>query len=293
MIALLRGWTDYFPFPETWSGELQRRSGNPGPAPSRRVVCEDCDGRGKSRAGWMCQRCKGKGRYAVDDYTLQPVDTVASPFAELLARFVNCDRCGGWGRLSADSNQRPDKRAHALCDDCDGTGRVPAPFSGQCRPFRADDARERIGDARLDGMALEHERRDQHPAYVALAAALDQLKRVDRHAHFLVCWVHVMGGQTVESLPESGQTLLEGAVAWLQSRIPADVRLPGELYAAEVGRQQALIRAKGKKADRFAQRKRDQQIRARADAGATHQEIAREFDVSRVRVTQILGKEAA
>jgi hypothetical protein len=70
---------------------------------------------------------------------------------------VNCDVCGGWGRLSADANVRP-TREHPICDGCEGTGKVPSPFGGVCRPFRETVERELIGDARLDGMALEHER---------------------------------------------------------------------------------------------------------------------------------------
>jgi DnaJ-class molecular chaperone len=73
VVALLKSWLDYFPWPETWTGELQRRAGNRGPAPFRRVKCAECDGRGKTRAGWMCSTCKGKGSYDVDDYTEEPV----------------------------------------------------------------------------------------------------------------------------------------------------------------------------------------------------------------------------
>jgi DNA-directed RNA polymerase specialized sigma subunit len=65
----------------------------------------------------------------------------------------------------------------------------------------------------------------------------------------------------------------------------------GEIYAAEIGRQQAMVRAKGKSADRFAQKRRDDEIRALYASGEwTQEQLASRFNVSRVRVTQLVKK---
>lgn len=291
-VALLQAWLDYFPWPETWTGELQRRSTNSGIAPSRRVVCEDCEGRGKTRSGWMCSTCKGRGRYDVDDYTLDIVDSTITPFSELLARFVNCPSCGGWGRLSADSNTRP-TGDHRICDECVGTGKVAAPFTGV---FRADDdrgGRERTGDRDIDALDRGHEKRDDLRVYRDhLLPAVENLKLVDRHAHFLVQWVWILGAQTPESLPPAGTVRLVRGTRTVEAVMPDgfERRLPAEIRAQVEHRAMSLVRAKGKQADRLAQGRRDDEIRRLRHRGATHQEIAAKFGMSRARVTQILNR---
>jgi hypothetical protein len=88
----------------------------------------------------MCSTCKGRGRYDVDDYTLEAVDSTITPWAELLQRFVNCRRAAA-GAGSPPTRTRGRRREHPICDDCNGTGRVPAPFTGVVRADLGSSAR--------------------------------------------------------------------------------------------------------------------------------------------------------
>lgn len=294
-VALLQAWLDYFPHPETWTGQLQRRATSPGPAPSRRVSCPDCEGRGKTKSGWTCMTCKGRGRYDVDDYTLEPVDSSISSWAQVLQRFVNCPSCGGWGRLSADSNSRPRDKGedpHPICDECQGTGRVPAPFTGVFRvELEGQVVRERQGDRDLDLLADGHERRDDLAIYRDhLLPALHNLRDLDRYGHFLVEWVWILGAQSPESLPARGTVRLVDATRTIEAVLPDrfERQLPGEIRAQVAHRQASLVRAKGKSADRFAQRRRDEEIRRlHATGGYSLDELARKFGLDKSRVSRI------
>jgi hypothetical protein len=286
-VALLQAWLDYFPWPETWTGELQRRATSAGPAPFRTVQCDECDGRGKTRSGWTCTTCMGKGRYDIDDYTLEPVQSHLTPFRELLQTFVNCSTCAGWGRLSADSNTRP-TNDHPFCDECNGTGRVPAPFTGVFRAELPGREHERQGDRQLDQLDKGHEKRDDLSIYRDhLLPALQTLKQIDRPAHFLVEWVWVMGAQTPESLtPRGAVTLVKGTRA-IESVLPDPIRLPAEVRAQVDHRAASLTRAKGKTADKYAQRRRDDEIRKLHQRGASLDDLARRFDLDKSRISRI------
>ena len=296
-VALLQAWLDYFPWPETWTGELQRKATTSGPAPFRREICTDCQGRGKSRAGWTCPTCKGQGALWRDAYTLdrverqEPVETperFRESFRELLQTFVNCSTCGGWGMLSADSNVRPTKGVHPFCDDCNGTGRVPAPFTGV---VRADlgEPRERQGDRIIDALADGDERRDEFRIYRDhLLPAMHTLQGVDRYGHFLVEWVWVLGAQTPKSLPPQGTVRLVRATRLVESVLPDPIRVPGEIRAQVDHRLASLTRAKGKTADKFAQRARDEEIRRlHATGNFTLDELAARFELDKSRISRI------
>lgn len=290
-VALLQAWLDYFPWPETWTGELQRRATNAGPAPFRRVVCEECQGRGKTRSGWTCSTCKGRGRYDVDDYTLEIVDSTITPFRELLAHFVNCSICGGWGRLSADSNSRP-TRDHEICDGCSGTGRVPAPFSGVIRADTGTSVeRVRHEDHDLDALDQGHERRGDLTIYRDhLLPALHNLRELDRQGHFLVEWVWVMGAQTPVSLPPAGTVRLVNGTRAIEAVMPErfERQLPGEIRAQVAHREASLVRAKGKSADRFAQGRRDDEIRRLHETGSwSLAQLAEKFNLDKSRISRI------
>jgi hypothetical protein len=301
-VALLQALNDYFPHPETWTGELQRRSTVSGPAPSRREVCPDCEGRRKTRTGWICSTCKGQGTLWRDAYTLERVERhepVESPerfresFRELLQRFVNCSCCGGWGRLSADSNMRPrdsGEDAHPICDGCFGTGRVPAPFTGVFRAELDRPERERTGDAQIDALDRGEQKRGELSLYRDhLLPGLSTLKRLDRYGHLLVQWVWIMGAQNPESLPAEGTRRLVEATLTLAAGMPDgfERRLPAEVHAQVAHREASLVRAKGKGADRFAQRARDEEIRRLHRGGASLDELASRYRIDRSRVSRI------
>lgn len=294
-VALLTAWMDYAPWPETWTGELQRKSTSAGPAPFRRVVCEECEGRGKTRSGWMCSTCKGRGRYDVDDYTLEIVDSTITPWSEVLARFVDCDVCGGWGRMSADSNTRPSSD-HAFCDKCSGTGKVPGFFGGIIRADLGQPEKERTGDGNLDALARSTERREALPIYSDhLLPAVHSLRDIDRYGHFLVEWVWILGAQTPQSLrPQATLRLVNGTRA-IEAAMPErfEKQLPGEIRAQFDHRQASLSRAKGKQSDKFAQARRDEEIRRLFHRGASLAELAARFNLDKSRVSRITRKEVA
>jgi hypothetical protein len=295
-VALLQAWLDYFPWPETWTGELQRRATTSGPAPFRREVCPDCQGRMKTRAGWMCSTCKGQGTLWRDAYTLDRVERfepVESPerfresFRELLQRFVNCSTCGGWGRLSADSNARP-TNDHPICDGCFGTGRVPAPFTGVFRAEEESTLKVLSGDRTVDALDRGHEKRDDLDIYRDhLLPALHTLKGLDRYGHFLVEWVWIMGAQAPESLPSERVVRLVYATLAIESVLPDPLKVPGEIRAQHAHRAASLVRAKGKGADKFAQRARDEEIRRLHRGGASLDELAAKYGLDKSRVSRI------
>lgn len=284
LIALLRSWQDFFPLPPTWTGELQRRSVERGPAPFRRIECPECEGKG-NRGRWTCQRCKGEGGYEIDVYTGEPVATDEAPWSELLDRVVNCDTCGGWGRLGAHADTRPDRRTAQLCPRCEGTGKVAALFSR--RLTDAETVRPRQGDRTLDALSDQSERRDETRIYrEQLQPALEQLRQTKPGTHFLICWTYVLEVQT----PTRANTdALERGLAFLLERIE-HVRAPAYIRRQLDLQEASLVRAKGKKADTKAQGRRNAEIRRRrVDEGAKLAELADEFDLDKSQVSRILN----
>lgn len=282
LVALLRSSQDFVPLPETWSGSLQRRSVTPGPAPFHFIECPNCEGRGKLRTGWTCRDCKGLGRYEVDAYTEEPVGTDATAWEDLLrVSTVNCWKCGGWGRLGAHAETRPSKDA-PLCPECDGSGKEPAALAP--RVPDVDERRARHGDRALDSLESQHERRDDVRAYRELAAAMDSLKLERPGTHFLICWIYVLEVQAPS--PANAAALMAG-LEFLLARL-GDVRAPRFISGQVALRQAALVRAKGKSADRKAQAARNAEIRRRRDEGAKLRELAADFDLDKGQVSRIL-----
>lgn len=307
-VALLQAWPDFFPWPSTWTGDLQRRATIAGPAPSRRELCGDCHGRGTLRNGVACLTCKGHGRLWLDSYTGDrverdphvetPGEFVASFQRLVRSQLVTCDRCGGTGRSAGwtDGGRGPDTyakpvawdRDSPVCDECDGTGRIPGPFTGVVRADVATVTRDRSGDRQLDALQQGHERRDDVAVYRDhLAPAYAQLKRDDHAGHFLVGWVWMLQAQQPSQLERPERVRLVAATVALAAALPDPVRLPGDVRAQWTHRQASLAKAKGKKADRYAQRVRDQEIRRLRAQGLTLAELAARFGLDKSRVSRI------
>lgn len=307
-VALLQAWPDFFPWPETWTGNLQRRATTAGVAPFHVEACPDCHGHGKVRNGVVCLTCKGDGRLWVDGYTgdrverdphIETTSEFVASFSRLVrAQLVTCDRCGGTGRSAGWTDGGRGLETYAkpiawdrdapVCDWCDGTGRVAGPFTGVVRAELAASARERSGDRVLDALADGHERRDDQAVYRDhLHPAMVELKHADRFGHFLVGWVWVLGQTVPQRLERAERVRLVRATASLERALPDPIRLPGEIRAQWLNRQRALAAAKGKKADRYAQAERDREIRRQRANGATLSEIAARFGIDRSRVSRI------
>lgn len=282
LVALLRSSQDFVPLPETWSGGLQRRSALPGPAPGEYIECPNCDGRGKLRSGWTCRDCKGLGRYKIDAYTGEAVGTEATAWSDLLRLdTVNCWKCGGWGRLGAYAEARPGKDA-PFCPECEGSGKEQAAFAS--RVVDVDARKPRHGDRDLDALESQHERRDHVHAYRELAAALDELKVERPGTHFLICWIYVLEAQSPS--PANAAAIMDG-LEFLLARL-GDVRAPAFVSRQVTLRQAALVRAKGKTADRKAQAARNAEIRRRRDEGALLRELAADFGLDKGQVSRIV-----
>jgi hypothetical protein len=275
----LAAWLDYWPWPETWTGELQRRSTSSGPAPFRRVRCATCKGSGRLRGGWVCRDCEGRGVYDVDAYTGLPVDTAETPWEDLLRGVVRCSRCAG---------------TSAQCPRCNGSGVERAPFAGKVDMTGGLSAQStpgrRNGDAVLDALDREHEKRDGLDCYRQLEAAMASLHDRDRPAHWTVAWVLVWQQQPEATLLEGPRRSLDRGLRFLVEAVRPPLDLPGDVYAAWEARQAALAAAKGKRAARPAQRARDDEIRALYATGNWSQtHLARTFNVTQARVSQIVA----
>ena len=292
-VALLQAWLDYFPDPPTWTGELQRRAvpANTDPKHLGYVACDQCHGEG-------CRACRFKGRFVGDPYLAER--GLMPETAMSYARFVNCPTCGGWGRLSADSNARP-SNDHPVCDKCLGTGRVPGLAGGILRVELGDGTvRDRTEDATLDALALGHERRDTLGIYVELKHGLDLMKAADPHGHLLVEWVWVMGAQSPESLPLQGLVRLVNATRTLEAGLPDrfEKKLPGEVRAqvehrlAMRSRWNGWAQAKGRGVSEK-QARRDAEIARLYESGNWSQDaLARKFGLGQQAVSKIVRRVA-
>ena len=69
LVGLLRAYLDFWPWPETWGGRLERTSAEGKPAPfAQAVVCGTCEGTGRLKNKRVCHECKGYGRWNYDPY---------------------------------------------------------------------------------------------------------------------------------------------------------------------------------------------------------------------------------
>jgi hypothetical protein len=280
LVTLLGSWHDFYPLPPTWTGELQRRATKPGPAPFQKVTCATCEGRGKLRGGWVCKDCKGRGRYWIDGYTSGIVDDTESPWSQLLAGVVDCWKCGGWGRLGAHAETRPDRDAR-LCPECEGTGKQPAPLAP-----RTSEQRGKQGDRTLDALESQHTRRDALRAYRVLAAALDELRARAPGVAFLIAVVYVLELQQPSRVTED---TIELGLRFLHARL-AQVKPPKLVTQQTANREAAMIAARGRGADPRAQRIRDDEIRRRHDAGETVTALAVAFSLNKSQVSRIVNR---
>jgi hypothetical protein len=279
IIAALEAWLDFFPWPETWTGELQRRSTSSGPAPFRRHVCDTCKGNGKLRGGWVCRDCKGLGIYEVDEYTGEPVMTFETPWEDLLRGVVRCSRCGG---------------GSPQCSRCNGSGVEQALFGGRADMTGGAVAvgqHGKQGDRALDMLERGHQTRDRLDCYaVHLTPAMHDLRTVNRAAHFQVAWVHVWRMQPGGALLQQQSETLDRGLRFLETHVPEhEFRLPGDVYAASEARQRSLLAAKGKRAARPAQHARNQAIRSEHANGSTITSLASSYGLNKGQVSRIVN----
>lgn len=275
IVALLEGWLDYFPYPEVWTGSLERRSAIPGPAPSRQVVCDRCEGKGKLPGNWPCDTCQGRGRLSIDAYTGQPVATAETTMTQLLDTWTACSTCAGGDRQ---------------CSRCNGTGREPALMSGKVRADLNGSTRRREGDSLLDALAEGLQRRQATVSGRKVEAGMRELRDLDPFAHSLIVWVLVLGGERPSTLhPWSRVRLLEGLLA-LERLVPGNVVLPPELAHAWRVRAAVGAAAAGRRLERRKRDQRDHDIReAYASGGWSQEALGRKFGVDQATVSRVVN----
>jgi len=189
---------------------------------------------------------------------------------------VVCRACKGRGRLD-------NKRA---CHDCRGQGGWEYdPYVGKLFPGEGGPApearprlreRESTGDATLDALAEQHERRDRTRAAGAIIQALSVLHPGTRA---LLLWTYVLAGQPPTAQAEQALDAL--------AELVADVRAPGWVLAREETRKLTLAAAKGKRAARNVQAQRNASIRRERQEGASVQELAQRYGLDKSRISQI------
>jgi hypothetical protein len=232
-VALLQAWLDYFPWPETWTGELQRRR-PPGPAPFRTSRCDRLPRPRQDPRRLDMPDLQRPGPLRRDDYTLERVERHRSTpfresFRELLQTFVNCSTCGGWGRLSADSNTRPTRMTTRSATTATAPAASPHPSPASSAPTSAKSrtrTHRRPNPRRARPRPAR--RRDEFTIYRDhLLPALHTLKGIDRYGHFLVEWVWVLGAQTPQSLPDAGTVRLVSGTRAIESVLPDPLTAAG------------------------------------------------------------------
>jgi hypothetical protein len=281
LIAVLRSWQDFVPLPLTWTGMLQQRGAESGPAAAR-ITCPSCEGSGESMRR-PCPLCRGRKTIIGDAYVGRIVKTAEATYEELLQTFVDCDGCGGdgyrGGRCATACGATACQRlgyCRRLCERCEGSGRVPALLSGRVSGFRDDRARS--GDRVLDALQAQHDRRDQGACYRAVAVGLDELPSGLRA---LIVFTYVLEGQ-----PATGQA--ERGVDRLLGLLPETLRAPRWLDAMSARQKQALASAKGRGANGRAQAARNRELHRRREQGATLSELAAEYGLDASRVSRIV-----
>lgn len=308
LLLLARSLDDLVWEPETWSGKLVRKQAGPGLVGSRRRACS-CE-RGwrtdRFRRRFPCGECggvvledpvtgrvvprPGKGYVLVDPYDRErrPIATTETPSAP--ARVVSrlCDRCGGSGTGGAHLvNGRPGTERRDPCETCGGSGRR------EWSPFELHISTESGGDP-VDAQLHAIDFRDRAGDYTALERALDQLRDVDRPAYRLFRAVHVLAAVDAGELDEDAETLLRGAVLFLEERMPEQLRVPSFVAFSEKAKREQLRQVKGRTADRKVLRERDREIRRLyRQEDWTVPELARVFGLQKSRLYEILDRDEA
>lgn len=220
---------------------------------------------------------RGLGRVRIDpmDRERRPIGSAETPDAPPRVVTALCDECGGAG---AHGNGR-------RCGTCDGSGRRSwSPFV-----LRVDDepGAGDVGGAWLNAIV----RRDRLGDYAPLERALMALRRVDvvdgPRLHRLWVRRYVLGLD--DELAGVDRDRLEVAWAFVESRMPAAPRVPGDVRRAERARRRHLETVRGRWADPGARARRDAEIRRRYNTGdQTVEELIRTFGVARSTVYEAI-----
>lgn len=224
-IVLLLGALPDAPFAQmkNWTSELVRRNAIRGEVPAHRVPCPACNGRKQRRVRTVmqpCDRCVGaKGNplgYIVVDLNINDrfrrrIGTDKTG-VEQQHKIVPCDSCGG-ARLGNGK----------VCPYCRGGGVQELTFE-RWRAGRVSitvETREPVGIAVIDAM----DERRQQGSFDELVAALYELKLAWPTLYRLTLRRYGLHRRLPD---ERLQRLVdEGAIPYLEARMPEPIRVPG------------------------------------------------------------------
>jgi hypothetical protein len=302
-IQLLIGSRFDFTFePETFTGKVVRRGATAGKgSPSHWQTCPHCDGGSRrDRFGRLqpCDQCNGQGRVRVDDYTGDTVVTDEArdiSLGELIQRDTRRVKCPDCQNLSGEATgQISGKR----CRRCQGTGEAPVAGSWLSEPSDPDKGQ---GDA-LDAMLDAIERRNLVGSYKELDLALAGIAHhANKPLRFAALTVHatralrlldelyIVHAVQHDDLDMFERSLLELALAYVDSRMPAEIRVPREVERNAKERERLRPVAKGQALSGYDRKRRDAQIRRWEREGRPRQWIAQQSGLSMGRLRDIIN----
>jgi DnaJ-class molecular chaperone len=224
---------DYQPKTSTGSAiarntKAESHEGNP-----ETVLCPDCGGEGERRVRTVMQRCslcKGRGVVVRDQYTKRLLKTEVQE-GERPPKMVRCDECGGIGENGWWRNGDEWTRT---CRRCWGAKVVPGP-NWPIRPFRAPKPQPQNGERSSygDPILACMERRQSEGSYDELWLALSALRLEHRPLYRINVAVYVQAEREEDELDRYQGVLLDESLAYLDSLMPVEIRVPAWAAQAE------------------------------------------------------------
>lgn len=310
--ALLRSYADWMPTTvKVWQpADLVR-----GEAPGREIECPTCGGMGRmSRGKLACRHCSGKGRVWIDPQTEHEVVAEDTTYEKLIRyRRVNCDGCGGSGRVSASSRRDPGFRdvlevdgdrhwwreaERERCSPCRGSGSVEVVderlTDASLRQIARDQAAragEVASEEHLDLLIRRQHEQWATGSYREFANVLRSLEtRAPRlHAALMRHVVYEPGEYAVS---EAIWDRLDDVVEWIAEQMPERIRVP-KRADSKPSRKHVAWRHRSPAAEQH-RRRRDGEIAALVlDHGQAPEHVADIHGLSSRRVRQIVASAAA
>lgn len=304
IILLLASQYDFTYEPETFTGKVVRRGATAGKgSPSHWQTCPACDGGSRrDRFGKLqpCDQCQGTGRRRVDDYTGDVVVTgendprpFSEQFNEALKRDTRHVRCPDCQDLSGTATGQI---RGVQCRRCQGTGEAPVAGSWLSKPLGEESASGDALDAMLDAIKRRNDVGSYHELDAGLAGIAHHVNKPLRFAALTINASRALRLLTELYVPPTTKTegelsmfdasLLELALAYLDTRMPDPIVVPRDVTRNAEERQRAL---KGAALNGLSRERRDKQIRQWDRQGKPRQWIAQQSGLSDRQLREIIN----